>query len=171
MLHKNLILLPNTSGKVNLEGEPVKAVGYYSKNTNKRINTITFYTKGFTGRIHLYGTLSLNPTEEDWAPIKLCDTTDYIEFDNYGKPKPMPENFYINVFGAYTFLKAKMDREYLHCIKTPVPFNYRPRFVLTSPHVMYDHSIPLRTKMVKVMPCPTPDLARCGNIECIRLTY
>ena len=171
MLHKNLILLPNTSGKVNFEGKPVKAVGYYSNDTNKRTNTISFYTKGFTGRIYIYGTLALEPTDDDWAEIKLCDETNYIEFDNYGKPYPKPENFYFNVYGAYTWLKAKMDRTYLHCIKTPVPFNYRPTFVLTSPHVMHDHSIPLSTKKVKVMPAPTPDLARCGNVECIKLTY
>jgi len=171
MLKQSLILLPNMSGKVNYEGKPVKAVGYYKHDTNKRLNTVSFQTKNFTGRIYLYGTLSLDPKEDDWAPIKLCDKTDYIEFDNYGKPGPKFENFYFNVFGAWTFLKAKMDREYLNCVKTPVPFEYVPRFVLTSPHVMYDHSIPLRTKKVMVTPAPSEDLTRCGNIECIRLTY
>ena len=171
MLHQSLVLLPNMSGKVNYEGQPVKAVGYYKHDTNKRLNTISFHTKNFTGRIYIYGTLSLNPKEDDWAPIQLCDKTDYIEFDNYGKPSPIIENFYFNVFGAWTFLKAKMDREYLHCVKTPVPFEYLPRFVLTSPHVMYDHSLPLRTKKIMVTPDPSADLARCGNIESIRLTY
>ena len=171
MLHKSLVLLPNMSGKVNYEGRPVKAVGYYKSETNKRLNTISFNTKNFTGRIYIYGTLSLDPQENDWAPIKLTNETDYIEFDNYGKPYPEFENFYFNVFGGYTFLKAKMDREYLHCVKTPVPFEYLPRFVLTAPHVDYDHSIPLRTKKIMVTPDPSADLAKCGNIECIRLTY
>lgn len=171
MLHKNLILLPNSSGKVNFEGKPVKAIGYYSSDTNKRMNTISFFTKNFTGRIYIYGTLSLDPTEEDWSPIKLSDETDYLEFDNYGKPYPEIENFYFNVYGSYTFLKAKMDRTYLNCIKTPVPFEYVPRFVLTSCNVMQDHSIPLRTKKVMVTPSPSADLAKCGNVECIRLTY
>ena len=31
-----------------------------------------------------------------------------------------------------------LDREYLNCVKTPVPFEYVPRFVLTSPHVNKD---------------------------------
>lgn len=171
MLHKNLILLPNMSGKVNFEGQPVKNVGYYSLDTNKRNSTVTFYTKGFTGRVYIYGTLSLEPTEKDWAPIKLGIDSDYIEFDNYGNPYPKYENFYINIWGAYTFLKAKMDRTYLNCVKTPVPFNYRPTFVLTAPHVDYDQTIPMNTKKVEVMPSPKADLARCGNIECIKLTY
>ena len=171
MIKQSLTLLPNMSGKVSYEGQPVKAVGYYKHDTNKRLNTISFHTKNFNGRIYIYGTLALEQTDDDWAPIQLCDKTDYIEFDNYGNPNPHFENFYFNVYGSYTWLKAKMDRDYLNCIKTPVPFNYRPRFVLTSPHVCYDHSLPIRTKMVRAIPCPTPDLARCGNIECIRITY
>lgn len=171
MLHKNLILLPNMSGKVSFEGEPVKAVGYYKNQTNKRMNTVSFYAKNFTGRIYLYGTLALEPKEDDWAVIPLCDNTDYVEFDNYGKPSPIIDSFYYNVYGSYTWLKVKMDRDYLNCIKTPVPINYVPRFVLTSPHVCYDHSLPIRTKEVTATPAPSPDLAKCGNIEYIRLTY
>ena len=171
MIHKNLTLLENCSGKVSCEGKPVKAVGYYSNETNKRLNTISFQTKGFTGRIYIYGTLKLNPTENDWAVIKLSKDHDYIELNNYGKPYQKPENFYFNIMGSYTWLKAKMDREYLNCIKTPVPFNYRPSYVLTSPHVSQDQSFSPSNKMIEVTPSPTADLARCGNIECIRLTY
>ena len=53
MIRQNLTLLPNCSGQVSFEGEPVKAIGYYSNDTNDRLNTISIYTKNFTGRIYI----------------------------------------------------------------------------------------------------------------------
>lgn len=170
MLHKNLTLLPNMSGKVSFEGEPVKAVGYYSDETNSRLNTISIHTLSFTGRIYLYGTLKVNPEKEsDWAIIPLSEETDYLEYDNYGKVYANRENTFVNIYGSYTWLKVKMDREYLNCIKTPVPIDYRQPQRVGAENVG-DH-VPMSHRVEKVTPAPSADLRLCGNIECIKLTY
>lgn len=170
MIHTNLTLLPNMSGKVSFEGEPVKAVGYYSTSTNKRLNTLSIHTLSFTGRIYVYGTLKLKPEKEsDWAIIPLTDETDYLEYNNYGNIYTKRENTYVNIKGCYTWLKAKMDRDYLNCIKTPVPIDYRQPQRVGAENVG-DH-VPMSHRVEKVTPAPSADLRLCGNIECIKLTY
>lgn len=170
MISQNLTLLPNMSGKVSFEGEPVKAVGYYSTSTNKRLNTLSIHTLTFTGRIYVYGTLKLKPEKEsDWAIIPLTDETDYLEYNNYGNIYAKRENRYINIKGGYTWLKAKMDRDYLNCIQTPVPIDYRQPQRVGAENVG-DH-VPMSHRVEKITPAPSADLRLCGNIECIKLTY
>jgi len=171
MLHKNLTLLPNMSGKVSFEGEPVKAIGYYSNSTNKRLNTISIHTLSFTGRIYIYGTLKIEPEKEsDWAVIPIgCLGEEFIEFNHYGNVHAIRENTYVNIKGGYTWLKAKMDRDYLNCIKTPVPIDYRQPHRVGAENVG-DH-VTFNNKVEKVIPEPSADLRLCGNIECIKLTY
>lgn len=169
MIRQNLTLLPNCSGQVSFEGEPVKAIGYYSNDTNDRLNTISIYTKNFTGRIYIYGTLKVNPTENDWFIIPLTEETDYLEFNHHGVMNSCIDNTYVNIKGAYTWLKAKMDREYLNVIKTPVPINYHITSGTCAQNVG-DHVI-TQNKVVQVSPAPSPDLKYCGNIQCIKLTY
>ena len=62
-----------------------------------------------------------------------------------------------------------MDREYLNCIKTPVPIDYRQPHRVGAENVG-DH-IPYSDRVEKVIPSPSADLRLCGNIECIKLTY
>lgn len=170
MIHSNLTLLPNMSGKVSFEGEPVRAVGFYSTSTNKRLNTLSIHTLSFTGRIYIYGTLKLKPEKEsDWSVIPLTDETDYLEYNNYGNIYAKRENTYVNIKGCYTWLKAKMDRDYLNCIKTPVPIDYRQPQRVGAENVG-DH-VPMSHRVEKVTPAPSADLRLCGNIECIKLTY
>lgn len=172
MIRSNLVLLPNMSGKITHMGEPTKAVGYYSYDTNKRLNTISIHTIKFTGRIYIYGTLKTNPTEEsDWAIIPLTDETDYIEFNNFGKPYSKRENIFVNIEGGYTYLKAKMDRDYLNVIKTPVEINYRPSQGTHGRNIINDESIPMSNKMIKVKRDVNGDLINYGNITSIMLCY
>lgn len=169
MIRQNLTLLPNCSGKVSFEGEPVKAIGYYSNDTNDRLNTVSIHTTNFTGRIYIYGTLKVNPSENDWVMIPLTEETPYLEFNHLPILNECIDNTYINIKGAYTWLKAKMDRDYLNVIKTPVPINYKMSHGTCAQNVG-DHVI-ISNKIVQETPAPSPDLKYCGNIQCIKLTY
>lgn len=171
MIHKNLTLLENCSGKVSFEGQPVKAIGSYINKTNNRLNTVSIHTINFTGRIYIYGTLKLNPTDEDWVVIPIGKDTDYIEFNHYPVLNACRDNLYVNIKGAWTYLKAKMDREYLKVIKTPVAANYRISHGTHVQNICNDFSVPMSDREVKYIPAPTPDLRYFGNVECIKLTY
>lgn len=120
------VLLENTNGKINHEGTPIRGIGYFSNDTNKRMMTIDIHVLNFTGRIYLYGSLSKNPkNDNDWFEIKLSNDTNYLEYDNIkiGNTKVFQETKMFNIYGSYTWLKAKMDRSYIPVIETPVsPF-------------------------------------------------
>lgn len=172
MIRNNLVMLPNMSGKISYEGEPIKAVGYYSYDTNKRINTISIHTIEFTGRIYIYGTNKENPTKDsDWVVIPLTNETDYIEFNNLGNQCSKRENVFVNVVGGYTFLKAKMDRDYLNIIKTPVEINYKPSQGTYAENVNSDESIPMSNKEITVKRDVSGDLINYGNVTSIMLCY
>lgn len=120
------VLLENMSGKKNFIGNPVKAVGYNSHNTNKRNNTIVIFTTNFTGRIWLEGSLKEEPKDDlDWFTISLTESTPYIEYYNVGNPHIKRDKIYKNIYGSYTWFRIKMDRDYLNIINSPfVPFDY-----------------------------------------------
>lgn len=120
MLMRTETLLSYTGGQVNIVGEPVKAVGWYSNQTASTLSTIWLYTTNMVGRVHLYGTLSLDPQEKDWVELKISDTDvkeSYLEFNNRYINKKNVDNRCINITGAFTFLKMSVDRSYLDWIK------------------------------------------------------
>ena len=171
MIHKNLTLLENMSGKVSYEGKPVKAIGYYSLNTNKRMNTISIHTIDFTGRIYIYGTLKLEPTEEDWAIIPIGDGEDYLEFNHFPLVRDVKDNRYINIKGAWTYLKAKVDRDYLPIIKSPSAVHMPVKQITDIMNITADESVPVSKRRDSVLPPPSPNLKYFGNVEYIKLTY
>ena len=120
MLMKTEILLPYTGGQVNVAGEPVKAIGWYSNQTASNLSSIWLYTTNLVGRVHLYGSLSLEPQEKDWVELKISEEArkePYLEFDNRYINKKITDNRCINIEGAFTFLKLTVDRSYLDWIK------------------------------------------------------
>lgn len=120
MLMRTETLLPYTGSQVNIVGEPVKSVGWYSNQTASILSTIWLYTTNMVGRVHLYGTLSLDPQEKDWVELKISDKdteVPYLEFNNRYINKKNVDNRCINVNGAFTFLKISVDRSYLDWIK------------------------------------------------------
>lgn len=172
MIRSNLVMIPNISDKISYEGEPIKAVGYYSYDTNKRLNTVAIHTIKFTGRVYIYGTHKTNPTKDsDWAIIPIGNKTDYIEFNNFGKPYSKRENVFVNIPGSYTYLKAKVDRDYLHIVKTPVEINYRPSQGTYAENVNSDDSIPMSNKEITVKRDVSGDLIHYGNVTSIMLCY
>lgn len=115
------ILLEGTNGRVNVVGKPIKAVGMYSHLTSSTLNTIAIYTTKFVGRIHIFGTLCLEPKNPlDWVELNIsdcrcCSKVPYIELNNE-HDKELHKNFFVNVDGAYTYLRAEVDRSYLDFI-------------------------------------------------------
>lgn len=171
MIRQNLTLLPNCSGKISVEGEPVKSIGYYINETNDRLNTISIHTKNFTGRIYIYGSLKINPTDDDWAIIPIGKDADYLEFNHLGVINECMDNTFVNIRGSYTWLKAKMDRDYLNIIKTPVEINYHLTQGTCSQNVNSDVSIPMSNKEITVKRDVSGDLIHYGNVTNIMLCY
>lgn len=118
------VLLENTSGKINYVGKPVKSIGYYSHNTNKKTISLAIHTINFVGRFILEGSLKLEPKDElDWFPIILKDDSPYIEYNdyNYTNPNVIHNNQIITLKGNYVWLRGKLDRTYLDIAKIKLP--------------------------------------------------
>ena len=112
------ILLPSTGGLINVYGEPVEAIGFYSQDTDTVLNTLSFYTSKFVGRIHVYGTLSMDKDTADWAELNISGkAVPYIEMDDE-KSRNLNNNFFVNIEGNYTYLKAEIERSYLPYVNT-----------------------------------------------------
>lgn len=172
MIKESKTLLSNCSGLISFEGQPTQAIAYYSNETNKRTNTISIHTANFTGRIYVYGTVKLNPSDNDWSIIQLEEGVDYLEFDNLGHPKHLQENFVYNIDGAYTWLKAKMDRSYISEFQN-LPEYFKPYKATTRENVLSWYSNPMSDEYQKI---PNNDrvcnaLRNYGNVEKIMLCY
>lgn len=110
-------LMETTTNKINIIGKPVPAIGLYGHTTSSVLNTISFYTTKFVGRIHIYGTLCTNPNTNDWAEINLSGNPckPFIELNDEFYPLRY-HNFSVNVDGAYTYLMAHVDRKFVDFI-------------------------------------------------------
>lgn len=120
MLLKEEILLSYTGGKVDVVGNPVKSIGWYSKDTASTTSAVWIYTTNFVGRIHLYGTISTEPVKDaDWIELNISgsDETPYLEFNNQTVGKEIRDNRVIKLNTPFTFLKMAIDRSHLDWIK------------------------------------------------------
>ena len=113
-----VVMMANTQEIANLTGEPIKADGWYGH--VKGLHTIVVQVVNFTGRIHIEASLELNPTEDDWFPVKLAEETNYLQFpidpfyptgdyDSGGDTNTLGVTFKINAL----WLRARMDRTYI----------------------------------------------------------
>lgn len=73
-------LLPTTSTieKVDIQGEPIKAAGWYGISSG--LHTVAVYVQNFTGRIFIEGTLSDNPYDAIWFNIDPGTGVGYLQF-------------------------------------------------------------------------------------------
>jgi len=71
---------------------------YPANNTVDRMHTIVVYPGRFVGTIEVEGTLNNTTDNADWAPISSITTTGYEL-----------EPVYMNVTGAFSFLRFKTD--------------------------------------------------------------
>lgn len=122
-----VVMMGNTQEIANLTGEVVKADGWYGHVTG--LHTIVVQVVNFTGRIHIEASLELNPTEADWFPVKLTDTTSYLQYpldpfrptgdyDSGGDSSTVGISIKINAL----WLRARLDRSYL----SPVLYQFDP---------------------------------------------
>lgn len=101
---------------------PLGAGGFYGSTNG--LHTIAFTLRNFSGRIYVQATLASNPTEEDWFNIEFKESCKpYMEFTDmvlrksdgfvptmtYGTSGTFAET----VIGNFTFLRIKIDRDYI----------------------------------------------------------
>ena len=104
MARKTTTLMGNSGINLNLVGDPQPGDSYYGYTDG--IHTIAIYGEALSGRVRIQGTLSANPTEEDWFNILLngIPYKDYTSFTGV-------EGF---TFTAnLVFLRAILDRDAL----------------------------------------------------------
>lgn len=118
---KTEVLLENTNGSLEKIGDPVRADGWYGHNDG--LYTLAVYIVNFTGRIIIEGSISTNPSEDDWFPIKL-NGCNYLEYPvNEAFPTSPDGNGDTGVYG-FTFkanlvwIRAKVVRDYLDIDET-----------------------------------------------------
>lgn len=112
------VMMTNTQEIANLTGDACKADGWFGHVDG--LHTVVVQVVNFTGRIHIEASLELNPTEADWFPIKLTETTSYLQFPinplaptgeyvSGGDTSTLGYTFKINAL----WLRARLDRTYL----------------------------------------------------------
>lgn len=106
MARTSEIMMGDTTGKVSLTGNKVRASGWYgSKGSN---HTVQITTSNFSGRVAIQGTLAIDPKEEDWFFINLSNNDSYLNFET-DKNNPI-ETKAFNFEGNFIWLRALMDR-------------------------------------------------------------
>lgn len=93
MKTSSFILLPGSSFGADIDGDPVKAAAYYTK--DKGTQTVSWYLAGFVGKIVIEATLETDNTTTNYFPIHTIDTA-----------TPLTENDFANLIGNYTWIKA-----------------------------------------------------------------
>lgn len=101
---------------------PLAAGGYYGSTTG--LHTIAFTLRQFTGRIYVQATLSSNPQEADWFPIKFTESCKYyLEFtdtsiydarrNDFIREHGVTGTFAESLTGNFTYLRVGVDRNYI----------------------------------------------------------
>jgi hypothetical protein len=117
------VTLLSNQNELSYAGDKIKADGYYGKSDG--VHTVSATLTNFQGRIHLEGTLALDPTDSDWFPIYLTSGNSFREYPVTSVPSGS------NALGdtvteAWTFranlvwLRARVDRTAL----VPAPTQY-----------------------------------------------
>ena len=70
----SILLLPGTSGQVDMIGPEIPADGYYGFSDG--LHTIQIFVTNFTGRVYIEATLEEVPGPTDWFPIILNPSGD-----------------------------------------------------------------------------------------------
>ena len=115
------IMLSDTSQLWEVTGKKVKADAWYG-NTDG-IHTVSVQYSNFYGGFKIQGTLSLNPTEDDWFDIGLSSITGPGIGPEIRYPRDTTSPTALNggdtgidaftFVGNFTFLRALLVRDYL----------------------------------------------------------
>ena len=113
----SVTLLGSSQMQKDMTGDPIKADGWYGYPDG--LHTIAIVLANFIGRIYIEGTLSSNPSDCDWFPIKLHpnQTNYYLEFpidpnsvNEYNGGDSGVFSYTFKVFCLY--LRARVERSY-----------------------------------------------------------
>lgn len=118
-------MMSDTSNKVNVIGDKIRAASYFGRNNG--LHTISVTYSNFVGEFKIQATLSLTPTENDWFDINLqsknADIGTSIRFPlDPANPTGRNGDSGIMAFtflGQFTYLRAVLNRDYLGTI-TPL---------------------------------------------------
>jgi len=123
MSRRSINMLDNTSNKFEVTGPAVRADSYFGYTDG--LHTVSVHYSNFTGRLKLQGTLSMEPTEDDWFDIHLSGGAEepYVQYPkDPAKPTSSTNGqSYIGdtgvdaftFVGNFTHLRSKVEREYL----------------------------------------------------------
>lgn len=104
--------------QIDIIGDPYKASGWY--NFNECVHTISISLSNFVGRIYIEGSISNDPTTNDWFSLNI-NGTEYLEYPIGGIPlNQSGSNVYGGLTGTfgYTFqsniiwIRARIVRSY-----------------------------------------------------------
>lgn len=83
---------PGDSTEVSVTSDKFKGDGYYGRSDG--LHTVSWSVDGFTGTIHIQGTLSVDPQETDWSTVHSVT----LAQDSV--------NSYANFTGNYVWIRA-----------------------------------------------------------------
>lgn len=132
----SVTLLDSTTTEINVIGPKQKGAGYSS--TIGCNHTVSMSVVNFTGRIYIEGSLSSDPTEQDWFPIRLLNEPDYVEFPRNIQAPTGASNGDTSVLafsfsGNYIWIRARVDRNYL------VPFPQDAEYVGAVRYILLNY--------------------------------
>lgn len=115
---KSILMMSNTGRNHNLTGDAIRADSYYGRTDG--IHTVQVVYSNFTGSFGLQGTLTVEPTEDDWFYINLnanrnvSSASPLVSFpDNPAAPTGQTGDNGTMAFtfvGNFTHLRAVLDR-------------------------------------------------------------
>ena len=117
---RSVTIMSSSGTAMNKYSDEAKADSYYGYTDG--IHTIQVVYANYVGRLHLQGTLVLNPTATDWFDIVVdpseglyagssaWNDAGYIQFN---ADAPATKSNAYTIKGNFTFVRAYMDREYI----------------------------------------------------------
>lgn len=110
---RSIPLLSATGETMNIVSSGVKADSYYGYTDG--LHTIQVQYSNFVGRVRIEATLSVEPTESDWFPLRL-DTFTVDGRDAYRNYTALNKGDGSEAYtfqGNYTWLRIEIDRSHL----------------------------------------------------------
>lgn len=105
-LRKSVLMLSNTSGNYKITGDKIRSDGWWGYTDG--IHTVQVTYSNLYGQFGIEGTLSINPTENDWFPIHLSDGVSQGPYASFNFESGSRAYTFV---GNFVFLRAKLHRE------------------------------------------------------------
>jgi hypothetical protein len=110
---RSIPLLTPTGTEMNVTSTAVKGDSYYGYTDG--LHTIQVQFQNYIGRFRIQATLALEPSEDDWFPLRLegftADGRDGYKQWNNDNPRTATEAYTFQ--GNYTWIRVEMDRSHM----------------------------------------------------------